>query len=238
MRRTAVVLMAALIFCLGGCAVPKKSTLGYVLPDLEDFPENTVIVDTSFDDCWKTLIAGLSSEFFVINNVEKASGLITMDFYTDSPEDYIDCGVSKRSYDGVDQTYQTAGDAIYKEDTRVAGGVNRATIRRETTLNGKINVHVSEMADGVKVSVNVRYVWTLVRSGTYYYDDGMNFPVHQQMIPDRSSKVFNTNSVSKKDSPGDLCCHSTGVLEGMILDIVSPAESVPAATGVETTEGV
>ena len=107
------VMIAGGALALVGCAVPRASTMHYAPAQFPNRIVNEAVVPESFDVCWSRLIAGLSSEFFVINNVEKASGLITLDFASEAPERYIDCGQTTRTYADSTFTYAVAGDSQY-----------------------------------------------------------------------------------------------------------------------------
>lgn len=168
------------------------------------------------------LISGLSSEFFVINNVEKASGLITLDFSTDSAEQFVDCGTTTRTYGDSTVTYAVAGDSDFLVDRQVGVNVATQTIQRKTSLSGKINVHVSGKPDGTQVTVNVRYIWTNVVGGSYtvagVLASSPDMPIQEKTF----AKTFNTNAPSAAATPDDFSCGSNGRLEAMILDIVRP----------------
>src|SRR3546814_8710634 len=58
---------------------------------------NSRTVNAGFEETWDRLVRNLSSEFFVINNIEKASRIINVSFQTDAPERYVDCGVTHRT---------------------------------------------------------------------------------------------------------------------------------------------
>lgn len=88
-------LLAPLAAFFVGCG--PKADLRYQSPTQTVF-QNTAIVNSPFEDTWDRLIKNLSREFFVINNVEKVSRIINVSFYTDTPGDLIDCGMTTRTY--------------------------------------------------------------------------------------------------------------------------------------------
>jgi hypothetical protein len=63
----------------------------YLRPNIGVPIANTRAVDMSRDELWTRLIPELGKRFFVINNLDKASGLINIS-YTGDPELYVDCG--------------------------------------------------------------------------------------------------------------------------------------------------
>jgi hypothetical protein len=220
--RTAVLCLVILwsTLQLTGCAVPIQSTANYVDPVLLEHVANQLVLDEEFDVVWNKLISGLSSEFFVITNVEKASGLITLDFSTNEPERFVDCGTVTRTYGGESTTFAVAGDYSFKHDEIVGVNVARKNVIRHTALSGKINVHVARFPDGTRVTVNARYIWNLELGGTYVLAGSLASGPTQSLQRSNHSKSFNTNSVSGPDVDLDFTCGPNGELEDMILDIV------------------
>src|SRR5438309_2271374 len=64
---------------------------------------NEARVAGSSDVIWDRLVAQLSRGFYVINNIDKASRLINVSFYSDSPAEYVDCGSTDRTYTRGDE---------------------------------------------------------------------------------------------------------------------------------------
>ena len=205
---------------LTGCAVPVQSTAKITDPVLPEKVSNQAVLDEDFDVVWEKLISGLSSEFFVINNVEKASGLITLDFSTSTPERFVDCGNVTRTYGDESNTFALAGDSSFKYDETVGVNVARKRVTRNTDLSGKINVHVAEVPDGTRVTVNARYIWSVELGGTYEMAGSLASGPTQALQRSNFSKSFNTNSVAGPDADLDFTCGATGELEAMILDLV------------------
>jgi hypothetical protein len=85
MRFVSLSLVAVVI---AGCA----GTNGYVAPDIKvEAISNTKLIEKSREDVWNAGIAALGKRFFVINNLDKSSGLININ-YSGDPEKYVDCG--------------------------------------------------------------------------------------------------------------------------------------------------
>jgi len=87
----AKVLPTLLLFLLfGGCT---STSFTYEEPDdgQQEEPTTRLVVDKSFDDTWDALIAFTSQHFFGIQNYEKASGLLTLEFSARADE-WVDCG--------------------------------------------------------------------------------------------------------------------------------------------------
>ncbi|MFT6140450.1 MAG: hypothetical protein ACJAXN_001665 [Psychromonas sp.] len=220
MNRIFVLFFSLVAVGLGGCTVSTPSTISYVKPDFSNANENQVIVAASFDDSWNQLIAGLSADFFVINNIEKASGLITLDFSGVLPEQFVDCGVTSRTYGERAFKYEVAGDAEFLLDQKYGVNVARKTIQRNASLNGKINVHVSEVSEGTRVTVNARYMWSVIVGGTYRLAGSLATGPSYRIDSETYTKTFNSNSASVANGPNDFTCGATGFLEKKILSII------------------
>src|SRR5262245_49610236 len=88
-----IVFLSALT--VGACHA--SSSQQYTPPAAESVANSTQIA-APFDTTWDHLIKNLSKEFFVINNVEKASRIINVSFSTDRPGEFIKCGSRTREY--------------------------------------------------------------------------------------------------------------------------------------------
>ncbi|MFZ0050306.1 MAG: hypothetical protein WAK96_00895, partial [Desulfobaccales bacterium] len=80
-------LAVTMILILSGCA----GKLDYAAPSPTSTINNSIIVDKSKDEVWKTIVPALGKKFFVINNLDKESGIINVSYKGD-PEQYVDCG--------------------------------------------------------------------------------------------------------------------------------------------------
>lgn len=143
---------------LGGCAA---TTTENYLPPTEHAVENSIEIKEPFDTVWDRLIRNLSEDFFVINNVEKASRIINVSFSSQQPEQYIDCGTSMRSFNNIrgkqDYNYTTASSATY---TTVDNRGLAFNVFRSTRLDGRANVYVAPSSEKTTtVNVNVKYVF-------------------------------------------------------------------------------
>ncbi|WZB71892.1 hypothetical protein WJ968_09260 [Achromobacter xylosoxidans] len=49
------------------------------------------MVDKPIDEVWTKAVPAIGKQFFVINNLDKSSGLMNLS-YSGSPEQYVDCG--------------------------------------------------------------------------------------------------------------------------------------------------
>jgi len=226
--------MKRIIYCisisliiLSGCATPGVSEFKYST-SLSNKVQNEKTVTKSFDEVWTQLIEGISKSFFVINNVEKVSGIINVSFHSDEPEDYIDCGKSTRTLEWKGNkevfNYEIAEDSTYKLAGKNVGELEQfatiATVNRKTSLEGRFNVFVSSKGSQTTISTNARYVFTTKVSGEWVaynaYDQVMN---REAMPPEVFTTTFNTNVPNKGDENTPVC-NSKGNLEAVILDLI------------------
>jgi hypothetical protein len=194
---------------LSGCA----GEFRYTSPVTSVSSENSKLVARSKDEVWKDLIPELGKQFFVINNLDKDSGLINIS-YTGDPSAYIDCGQiysfvqnarGERTYNfpasSASQSYEIMEDTLYMVDRRM-------------NLEGRVNLVVQEAdANQTLVTANTRYVVT--RSGTMT----QAYPAVSRSFNDTVS----FNSGGRATFPGqsnNTVCVATGKLEAELLELV------------------
>jgi hypothetical protein len=198
-----------------GCA----GKLEYVRPTTSQAgSQNAVIIEKPRDVVWNTSVPRLGKQFFVINNLDKSSGLINVS-YTGDPEQYIDCGRIKsfvqnaagtRNYDfpaaRAQQNYEVLDPAV--------GLFN---IERRMSLDGRVNLIFEEMGPKqTRATANTRYVVTR-QVTTVNTANG---------FPTSSTDTISFNSGGSASLPANgkgvqVECVSTGKLERDILDAVN-----------------
>lgn len=228
-------LLVTILFlgALSACATPGTSTYNYTAPVSNGKVKNSIIVNENFETVWDRLVGKLASGFFVINNIDKASRLINVSFSSDSPEQYIDCGETYRTYKYNDDTqtyrYKVAEDSTYK----MAGSWGQmnnlpvtADIYRDASLDGRINIYVApHNGQGTQVSVNVKYIFEASVSGTLYGYSAAGVLVNQKPIESSASTMdFTTNETKTKNwgsggKTNNITCSSTGDLEHTLLEL-------------------
>jgi len=119
----------------------------------------TKTINKSRDAVWAAAVPALGKDFFVINNMDKASGLINVS-YSGDPHAFVDCG----HFTGFFQNAQgrrdfsfdgSAKDAVYTQYIKP----NAANVQRHLNLDGRINIiFESPTPDTTLVTVNARYV--------------------------------------------------------------------------------
>lgn len=206
MRSVSIAVLAAAGIALTGCAT---STASYSPPSVPKI-ENSKVVNKPFEVVWDGLVKNLSSDFFVINNIDKNSRLINLSFTSQTPSEYVDCGVTTRVFNNVrgEQrvVYKTADGAFFNEANDIG---HVFAVRRATRLEGRSNIYVAPEGDGTNVTVNTKYVVNINVSVTA--PDGRPAGGDNHIV-DLSTKQPYDN--------GSLKCAATGNIESRILDAV------------------
>ncbi|MGS8279837.1 hypothetical protein [Pseudomonas putida] len=199
------VVLVLVVGTLAGCAT---SSMDY-RPPTPIAVANTRSVSTDFEKSWDDLVRQLSSDFFVINNIDKSSRLINVSFSTSRPSEYVDCGSTSRKFNNArgEQVYNyVTADSSKFAMTHQNAAFN---VSRETKLEGRVNIYVAPGKGGTDISVNTKYVFTV--NAKIFGLDGSTAAVNPTTID------FLTKSPYA--SP-DLTCYARGTLESRILDMV------------------
>lgn len=221
--------LVLLIFLATGCATAGTSAYSRV-PASPKTVENEILVTRSFEETWDQLVKGLARSFYVINNIEKASRIINVSFSTESPEKYIDCGKSRRTYERGNDRREYVYDVASSSSFMIAASQGRFPVthfvNRGTSLEGRVNVYVAPRENNTVVSVNSRYIFTVRISGYSVVENAYGTPVQNVPATPESRKLsFSTNEPNKADwgtpqTPEYVTCYSTGKLEADILSLV------------------
>jgi hypothetical protein len=202
-----IITLAGAAAVLTGCA---SSSIDYRPP--ADRPiANTKEVSVPFDQAWDALVRQLSSDFFVINNIDKNSRLINISFNTQKPSEFVDCGVTKRTFDNArgkrDYTYVTADSAVFSVTNGSSAAFN---VTRKTKLEGRVNIYVAPVAAGTSIAVNTKYAVTVATTA-------VNFDGNPG---GGDSNVFDFSTKQGYSAP-ELSCYAKGTLEQRILEMVN-----------------
>lgn len=196
---------------LVGCAT---GTTDYTPPANYKQISNQKILNKSLDKAWKDTVSNLSKDFFVINNLDKSSGLINVSF-SGNPEQYIDCG----------EIYSKVSNAVGTREYRFAGSaqnayyevwdkqnINLIQLNRQLALDGRINLILqAKTPNQTLVTANVKYVLNRkidavgTVSGRQFIQDSISFT-------SRDSAVFPGSNTS---------CKANGKLEQLLLDTIN-----------------
>ena len=169
-------------------------------------------MDKPRDEVWNRLVAGLGEKFFVVNNLDKASGFINVS-YTGDPEEYVDGGelYFKVSNLAGTREYRFPASRKFAEYETSQNGM-LWFVRRNLNLDGRINIVVAEVSESkTRVTVNTRYVLTL--------------SVNSQEVTQRSvlphAETIAFNSGDQGSSTAGTQFRPTGRLEAAILELTN-----------------
>jgi hypothetical protein len=126
---------------LAGCATVSSS---YTPPKPYDAPNRTIVINQSKDDVWASVVQALGENFFVINNLDKESGLINVSYNTDT-EKYCDCGRIHAEYHYTQKEVFDfpAAQKVQEYKSKLPNG-RHTIIRRNMTLEGRMNILIAE----------------------------------------------------------------------------------------------
>lgn len=155
MRFQFIASLMAIAF-VSGCA----GKLDYVRPNTPDTPSaNYKIIDKPREAVWNASVPELGKQFFVINNLDKSSGLINIS-YSGDPEKYIDCGRITSYVKNLrgERTYDFPG-AKAQQSLEIMNGNGLFKIDRKMSVDGRVNLVFEEVSPNrTKVTANTRYV--------------------------------------------------------------------------------
>jgi hypothetical protein len=176
---------------------------------------NTKTVDKPRDDVWAALVPALGSRFFVINNLDKSSGLINVS-YNGDPEKYVDCGIITSVVKNAtgERTYNFPGSKAQQSYQMFTPGLLLLSIHRRMDLDGRINLVLEATApQKTTATVNTRYV--VKRDQEVRAADGRRQSGSHTIS-------FNGGGVGTFPSDNDQSsqCRSTGILESEILELI------------------
>jgi hypothetical protein len=210
-RSLALLVIAAAVT---GCA----GKLDYVRPSPQlSAASNFKVIDKPRDIVWNAAVPELGKQFFIINNLDKSSGLINIS-YSGDPEKYIDCGrvTSYVKNARGERTYDFAG-AKAQQSYEIMDPTNGLFfIDRRMSLEGRVNLVFEEVGPNqTRVTANTRYV---VQRQRTVRNAANNFP---QNLSDSVS--FNSGGSSSFPAGPDgraTECVATGALEREILSAI------------------
>jgi hypothetical protein len=214
---------AALLCAVAGLSVTgcsTSSTLDYAAP-VNNTVQNKRIVNQDFEQTWDRLVRELSADFFVINNIEKASRIINVSFSVGRPDEYVDCGMSNRSFTNPQgktehYTYSTASTASFWIGAPQAPHFPIA-LTRSTDLEGRVNIYVAPVQGTrqTEIVVNGKYSLGIKQEGVLH---NMYMVPVSQLSPSTTRVNFETLKPNIAEG-SDPVCRSRGVLEQRILGL-------------------
>lgn len=210
MRITASILTIAFV---SGCA----GKLDYVRPNISaSSSTNYKVIEKPREAVWNASVPELGKQFFVINNLDKSSGLINIS-YSGDPEKYIDCGriTSYVKNARGERTYDFPA-AKAQKSFEVMDSNGLFTLDRKMSVEGRVNLVFEEVSQNqTKVTANTHYV--VLRQQTVRRAAN-NFPQpHSESISFNSggSSSFTANADGRATE-----CIANGALEREILSAI------------------
>lgn len=211
------VLSVLIAATLAGCA----TKVDYRPPSLASVPSNSKVVDKPIDEVWTKAVPAIGKQFFVINNLDKSSGLMNLS-YSGSPEQYVDCGhlnLQDQKASGV-QT-QSFPAAAADREYWMSNGVKTFRVKRKMALEGRMNLIFESLGKSqTRVTANTKYVLTRDVQAI----DGANvFKLPSDVIGFNTggAAVFPTTDQNGRESGQPAIeCRPTGALERSVLDLV------------------
>lgn len=200
-----------LVVVLAGCA----GHVDYVRPTSPQGMTNEKIVDKPREAVWNASVPQLGKQFFVINNLDKSSGLINVS-YSGDPESYVDCGQVSSYVKNArgERTFNFPGSRA-QQTYEIMNGQGLFFIDRKLSLEGRVNLVFEETSPTqTKVTANTRYV--IERNITVRN-------VNNLQQSRRDSISFNAGSAAAFPSNAEgqaTECVSTGKLEREILSVI------------------
>jgi hypothetical protein len=207
---------ALLAVCTVAFVAGCSGKMDYVRPSASPVASNSKTIAKPRDIVWNASVPELGKQFFVINNMDKSSGLINMS-YTGDPENYIDCGrvISYVKNVRGERTYDFPG-ARAQQTYEVMNSSGLFFIERKMALEGRVNLVYEDISpDATKVTANTRYVVTRQLAGREVTNN----------IPQSRTDTISFNSGGSASFPANTAgqateCVSTGKLEREILSFI------------------
>lgn len=209
------VVMLFVVFSLTGCGA-LQGNLKYD-PPTGKAAINSKDVDRPREQVWAATVPKLGKQFFVINNIDKASGLINVS-YSGNPGSYVDCGIfssyvknlaGERNY-----SFQAASP---REVYEVINNAGLWRVDRTMSLEGRVNMVFEEVSpQKTRVTANTRYV--LTRTAKFF--NPLGAPGH---VEGPASMTFTSAGPSTGGLPTahtSMTCMGTGRLEQELLNLV------------------
>lgn len=201
-----------LVVTLAGCA----GKVDYVRPTAPQGLTNQKIVEKPREAVWNASVPELGKQFFVINNLDKSSGLINVS-YSGDPESYVDCGrvTSYVKNARGERTYDFPGSRA-QQSYEVMNANGLFIIERKMSLEGRVNLVFEENGSSqTKVTANTRYV---INRNVTQRSAANNFP---QSRSDSISFNSGGGAAFPANAEGQATeCVSTGKLEREILSVI------------------
>src|SRR5690242_1221407 len=204
------IVFALLVFA--GCTAGRLDLLP---PITQPRLDNSLVVEKPLEVVWSAAVPALGKQFFVINNLDKSSGLINIS-YAGDPEAYVDCGriVSYVKNARGERTYDFPAARAEQAYEVMEGGL-LYFVNRKISIDGRMNLIFEQMSPvQTRVTATVRYIIT---KSIQIRD------INGNARSDSSSISFNSGSgASFATAPDGIAtrCVATGRFERQVLSLI------------------
>jgi len=193
---------------LAGCA----ARLDYSPPSAAAPIPNSRTIKEPKEQVWAKLIPAFSRDFFVINAIDKSSGLINIS-YGGNPEKYIDCGIISLFVKNArgERNYVFPASQAKMECEVMQNGL--FLVDRRMSLEGRVNIVVETVGPKeTRVTASTRYI---VKKTVRVSDTGNRSENFAETASFNSGGrgAFTSRAANNQLSE----CKATGALEADIL---------------------
>jgi hypothetical protein len=214
MEETVKKLALLLLACLMGCVTGKVE----LMQPSKTTTTNSKVIDKPREAVWNSAVPMLGKQFFVINNLDKSSGLMNIS-YAGDPDRFVDCGRIRSTVNNMrgERTYEFAGESANENYEAVVHN-QLFSINRKMALEGRMNLVFEEVGPNqTRVTTNTRYVVT--RNVRVYRVGG-------QIPPQTGTDTISFNSGAAASFPKALDgrateCAAKGVFESDVLSLIN-----------------
>lgn len=220
------------VICLYGCATQGVSTHDYIPPSTPKFTAEKHI-EKSNNDVWDLIVENIAKSYFSINNIDKESRIINIDFSHDKPNEFMSCGKTVRVYnDGKTNEVVEYGVADKVATFKVATKQQPhpsirqyyQIVRIVPKITGRVNIYVAPEGKGTKVTVNAKMVALARVQAEVISQHAYGNIVQTDIVPGSESELIAVTKGPYNNPVDDpivksIVCYSTGNLEQAILDL-------------------
>jgi len=210
MKRVLLILLVAVAGCAGQIEITKPDTIRV---------ENSKVVNKPREMAWDAAILALRKNFFVIDSLDRSSGLVNLSYTGGDPEKYLDCGqVSSRVKDAdVVRTYRFPGASASQDYQFMNSQGALFNVNRTLSLDAAIKLILEDIGRGqTRVTVSTHYV--VRRQGRVQQVRGPQAFNYADVISfDTGERASFPRSVSGQGTE----CIANGNLERAVLSVIN-----------------
>ena len=179
---------------------------------------NVKTISKPRDQVWNAAVPAIGTAFYVINTVDKASGLINVS-YSGNPLDYVDCGhvFVEFNYGGQNRGTNFRGSSPQQQYQIPLGLLGVGQIDRKLSLEGRVNLIFEEVNPAItRVTVNVRYTVNRTQSITNLATGGSQTVSHTIAFNTGNGESFPASTAGQSTY-----CVPSGKLESDLLGLIN-----------------